>query len=192
MAIESHHDLNLPYTDPFTAKKRRISDALKQDLTRSAHKDQFRQFCEAIRKREGFLRKATENELQGIFERLTPAERQRYIASPPAAPAIVKPAAVKEAAVVIPAPKRKSIAKAMDDFINDDAVDDEEHYSDDYSSDDVSLVSETGAELVETNEDLGLAKRSKKDKKDKKKAAKKEKEAVTAATRVTIKNFTWQ
>lgn len=180
LAVESYQELNLPYTDPFTLKKKRISDSIKLETHRSINREQFINFCNAIRKREGFLRKATEQELQGIFERLTPAEKQKYSsASPAPSPASKQVPAKEEHSHAF---KRKSISRAMDNFINDEAVED---YSD-YSSDDVSLVSESENELEEVNRDAKKPKKEKKAKKEKKE--KKHKKEIP----VLVKKFAWK
>lgn len=128
----------MPYVDPFAKRARRISDQEKSIISKTKNHEAFARFVEVIRKKEPFLRKATEKELEGIFVRLTPNEKIKYSESAISAPSIVK--------------VRKSESPPKDkeeDFI---------------SSDDVSLVSESSNELV----DLPVMHKEKKEKKENK------------------------
>lgn len=146
----------------------------------SKNQDAFEKFVDIIRKKEPFLRKATEQELQGIFVRLTPAERVKYSVLEPVKPRKSEPT---------PTRKQKKREKVVDDFIADEA--EEEGFSDDgfISSDDVSLVSESANELVDeiSEEPLKKEKKSKKEKKEKKKAKKDKK----ASSGLEPKTFNW-
>ena len=51
---------------------------MKDEQHRTKSHDEFTKFAASIRKNQPFLRKATEKELEGIFSRLSPAEKRRY------------------------------------------------------------------------------------------------------------------
>lgn len=164
MAVESHQDLNLPYIDPFTARARRISDAGKSELSRVKHSELFARFVETIRKKEPFLRKATEQELEGIFVRLTPAEKIKYGSEE----IVTKPV------------KRRSV---IDDFLADEL----EENDGSLSSDDVSLVSESD----QLSDSSAVKVHKEKHKKAKKAKKEKKEKSVSKMDPSMIKKFTW-
>jgi hypothetical protein len=176
--VEAHEELHLAYTDPFTMRKKRAAEERKQiskPVIRVTDRDAVKQFCRAIRKQEGFFRKATDQELEGIYERLTPEERQKYLSKSNKSPS------VKSSPVAALPPKKSKLA----DFINDELV--EDHMSD-LSSDDVSLVSESDVDLG----DPELPVKAKKDKKHKKeKKQKKSSPEQPAPSKPSLQKFAW-
>ena len=172
--MEAHEDLSLPYVDPFSARSKRKSEALKAEELSLKHHDAFVTFAEAVRKTQPFLRKATETELEGIFTRLTPAERRSYTE-----PKSTEKSEKKRVSDQVPAkPSIKAKSPVEEDFINDD------------DSDDVSLVSESdldlGDEPVESHREHERKKKKKKEKK-----AKKESHASITSSAAGVKKFTW-
>jgi len=152
-----------------------------------------------MRQKQPFLRKATDDELEGIFLRMTPAERLKYTMEVDKSHSKKRPS--DESRTSTPSkpeekPKKEKKEKkqkkvkrdySFDNFIDDRVID--EDY-DDYSSDDVSLVSESANELVDD-----ISPESDAAKKDKKKKKKKSRESSPAEpigeTSSKVKHFKW-
>jgi hypothetical protein len=159
----------------------------------------FKSFCDIMRQKQPFLRKATDDELEGIFLRMTPAERLKYTTEVDKSHSKKRPS--DESRTSTPSkpeekPKKEKKEKkqkkvkrdySFDNFIDDRVID--EDY-DDYSSDDVSLVSESANELVDD-----ISPKSDAAKKDKKKKKKKSRESSPAEpigeTSSKVKHFKW-
>jgi hypothetical protein len=129
------------------------------------HHDAFIHFVEAVRKNQPFLRKATEKELEGIFSRLSPAERRVY--TEPSVTSKPEKKRVSEASSTKPV---KAVKSSVDDFIEDE------------DSDDVSLVSESDLDLGDEPERLPQAVTKK---------HKKEHHAKVSSSVAGVKKFTW-
>ena len=165
LAVDSHQELNLPYVDPFTARSRRISKSGKQEQLKQKNHELFSKFCDVIRKKDAFLKKATDAELEGIFSRLSHSERLKYTnpdipsPSPKKRPSDVSMKSEKKAKKE---KKEKKVKKEKRDTFIDDEV--EEEFDDFLSSDDVSLVSESENELMDEPEEEQKPKKVKKEK----------------------------
>lgn len=151
--------------NPFTSRSKRRSDEIKAGEQSLKHHDAFVLFVESVRKTQPFLRKATEKELEGIFARLTPAERRVYTEFSSTFKAEKKK--VSDASSSKPAKPVKPAKSPVSDFIEDE------------DSDDVSLVSESDLDLGDEPE------RPPKEKKQKKK------EAHVTSSSAGVKKFTW-
>jgi hypothetical protein len=180
LASEAHEELHLPYVDPHTASLKRKDLEAVPEQTRSNHPEAFAAFVDAIRKNQPFLQKATEAELEGIFARLTPAERKQYTA--PSAAGV--PATSKKPKTSLKEegekPKKKVKTTVSNDFINDEA--EESDYEN--ISEDISLVSESELE-AEPEEQA----RPKKEKLVSKRKLSESKERHTGDA--AVKKFTW-
>ena len=158
-----------------------------------------------MRQKQPFLKKATDDELEGMFMRMTPAERLKYTTDGIKMDTKKRPSNESRAATSVedkPKPKKeKKEAKekkekkqkklkrdySFDNFIDDRVIDDG---YDDYSSDDVSLVSESANEL---NDDFTpRSEPAKKDKKQKKqKKSRESSPAEPAVTTPSKVHFKW-
>ena len=150
--------------DPFTARSRRILESEKSELSKAKNQDVFDRFCDVVRKKDAFLKKATDAELEGIFLRLTPSERLKYSTQELGKSQTV---AKKKRPSDISTKSARKVNKEKIRFIDDEV---EEEYEEYLSSDDVSLVSESVNELMEDDEEeerVSPVKKSKKQKKEK-------------------------
>jgi hypothetical protein len=159
-------------------------------IARLGDKHVFPAFAASVRKNQAFLRKATDDELWGIYERLTPTEKQLYSEMiEPSKKTKKDRTATKEKKErkekkVKSKPSKETPPKPLDDFINDEP--EESEYE--TGSEDISLVSES--ELDEPKEPVVKVK------KDKKKSKRQKTEATdtlphTAKPSTPLKKFTW-
>ncbi len=122
------------------------------------------------------MRKASDKELEGIFSRLTPAERKQY--------SVVKQETdSKRKSPEEPRKDKVTKKKASKPVIEDDFINDDSEESDYASGSDISLVSESDLEMVE--EEKQKTPKVKKEKKHKKSRS------STSDGRVVVKKFTW-
>jgi hypothetical protein len=172
-------------------------EEVKLDSVKLKHREAFTNFCEVMRKKQPFLRKATDDELEGMFLRMTPAERLKYTLDDAKLGGRKRPSDESRASSSVPsekAPKKEKKEKkekkakrdySFDNFIDDRVVD--EDYED-YSSDDVSLVSESANELVD---DLSPRSENKSKRKEKKQKKIRVEESTVLDTPSKVKHFKW-
>lgn len=175
-------------------------EELKLESVKVRNHDAFKTFCEIMRRKQPFLKKATDDELEGMFMRMTPAERLKYTTDrnntePKKRPSDESRAVSSGDAESKPkkAKKEKKDKKekklkrnySFDNFIDDRVIDDG---YDDYSSDDVSLVSESANEL---NDDLSPRSDVVKKEKKKKKKSRETSPAEPAVTTPSKVHFKW-
>ena len=176
-------------------------EELKLESVKLRTHEAFKAFCDVVRRKQPFLRKATDSELEGMFLRMTPAERLKYTTDNDKAETKKRPSdESRDSTPVKPDVKSKKEKKekkekkvkkpkrdySFDNFIDDRVIDDD---FEDYSSDDVSLVSESANEL---NDDF--TPKSEPAKKDKKKKQSREvspAEKVVDNTPSKVKHFKW-
>lgn len=143
IASDSHRELGLSYVDPHTMRSKRQNEEHSQRQERLRNRDSFLNFVEEIRKSQPFLRKATEDELEGIFARLSPAERKKYAEPVKSVGVPVKKRVASDSSKLRDG--KKKVKDSFGDFINDEESDQEKKFLSG-ESDDVSLVSESELE----------------------------------------------
>jgi hypothetical protein len=152
--------------------RKQLAEA-KPAQERAKNPEAFSKFAEAVRKSQPFLRKASDMELEGIFSRLTPAERKQY--SEVKTDDEPKRKRSLESKKEAKPSKKKSVAK---EAVKEDFINDESEESDYASGSDISLVSES--ELEEEEES-----------KVKKVSEKKEQSPRMPEAKGPVKRFTW-
>jgi hypothetical protein len=199
LAKESFDALNIPYIDPFKLREMKKKEDVKLDSLKLKNREAFSTFCEVMRNKQPFLKKATDDELEGMFLRMTPAERLKYIKDDTKPEGRKRPSdesRVSSSVASEKQPKKDKKQKkekkvkrdySFDNFIDDRVVEDD---YDDYSSDDVSLVSESENELVDEITPRSQEKDEKKKKKKNKKKSREEESSVVD-TPSKIKHFKW-
>ena len=174
---------------------------MKLETLKNRNQDAFKTFCEVMRAKQPFLKKATDDELEGIFLRMTPSERLKYVSENALSGTKKRPSEESRASNADSTRTEKKSDKkekkekkqkklkreySFDNFIDDRVIDDE---YDNASSDDVSLVSESATELLDDIPDDVDSK-----KKDKKKKKKSHKETVSVRVPDTpskVQHFKW-
>jgi len=152
-----------------------------------------------MRRKQPFLKRATDQELEGMFLRMSPAERAKYT-SEEQVPETKKKKRISEgsksssshhaATSSVPEKKAKKDKKkkrdlSLDKFIDDRIIEDEDYYS----SDDVSLESESLDDIRDNDFSEDLHHDKKKQKKEKKK--KKSSSESILDTPSKVKLFKW-